>query len=74
MRNMTTKTRTDLMRLIKKHGLTSQQVADLCLVELGTVQCWRKDPGVSSHRSMPPGYLELLKIKLARLPFSMPGQ
>tara|TARA_R100000808_G_scaffold17734_1_gene39097 strand:- start:2923 stop:3132 length:210 start_codon:yes stop_codon:yes gene_type:complete len=64
MRTMTTKTRNALVRLIKKHGLTTQQVADLCLVERGTVESWRKSPDVSSHRSMPPGYLELLQIKV----------
>lgn len=61
---MTAKSRSTLMRLIKKHVLTTQAIAELCLVERGTVESWRKSPDVSSHRTMPPGYLELLKIKL----------
>ena len=61
---MTAKSRTTLLRLIKKHGLTTQQVADLCLVQRRTVEAWRKSPDVSSHRTMPDGYLELLQLKL----------
>ena len=41
-----------LLRLIKKHDLTSKEVADLCRVTTGTVGKWRQ------------AYLELLEIKL----------
>ena len=53
-----------LLRLIKKHDLTSKEIADLCRVTTGTVGKWRQAEGTVAHRNMPPGYLELLEIKL----------
>ncbi len=53
-----------LLALIKKHGLTSAEVAALVHVELTTVQKWRQSPGNISFNPMPPGLLELLEIKL----------
>ena len=53
-----------LLRLIKKHDLTSQQVAQLCRVTTGTVGKWRQAEDTVAHRNMPAGYLELLEIKL----------
>ena len=53
-----------LLALIKKHGLTSAEVAALVHVELTTVQKWRQSPGNIAWRRMSPGLLELLEIKL----------
>ena len=53
-----------LLTLIKKHGLTSAEVAALVHVELSTVQKWRQSPGNIAWRRMSPGLLELLEIKL----------
>jgi hypothetical protein len=53
-----------LLALIKKRGLTSQQVADLVHVKLVTVQHWRQKPGSVGHYPMHPGLLELLEIKI----------
>ena len=53
-----------LLTLIKKHGLTSAEVAALVHVELTTVQKWRQSPGNIAWRRMSPGLLELLEIKL----------
>ena len=53
-----------LHRLIKKHGLTAAEVADICKVTRGTVEHWRQSEGNTGYRNMPPGYLELLEIKL----------
>ena len=53
-----------LLRLIKKHKLTSAEVAELCRVARGTVEKWRQAETAVNGRNMPPGYLELLEIKL----------
>jgi len=53
-----------LLRLIKKHNLTTKKVADLCRVKTGTVEKWRQTEGTVAYRNMPPGYLELLKWEL----------
>ena len=53
-----------LLRLIKKRGLTSWEDAELLNVTEGTVQKWRLAEGGTGFRNMPPGYLELLEIKL----------
>ena len=53
-----------LLRLIKKRGLTSWEVAELLNVTEGTVQKWRQVEGGTGFRNMPSGYLELLEIKL----------
>ena len=53
-----------LLRLIKKHNLTSEQVAELCRVSKVTVQHWRQAEGLVGFRNMSPGLLELLEIKL----------
>ena len=53
-----------LLRLIKKHKLTSAEVAELCRVARGTVEKWRQAETGPGHRNMPTGYLELLEIKL----------
>ena len=53
-----------LLRLIKKHKLTSKEVADFCRVTTGTVGKWRQAEGTVAYRNMPPGYLELLKWEL----------
>ena len=53
-----------LLRLIKKYELTSDGVAELVKVTEGTVQHWRQTEGGIGYRNMPPGYLELLEIKL----------
>ncbi len=58
------KTNKRLMRLIKKHGLTTAQVAELCRVSHGTVSKWRQTDGTVSANTMPEGLLELLQIKL----------
>lgn len=61
---MSKKSHKRLARHIFDFGLTSAQVASLCRVEVETVRSWRKDPRVSSHRTMPDGSLELLELKL----------
>jgi len=53
-----------LLRLLKKHNLTSAEVAELCRVTRGTVEHWRQAETGTGYRNMPPGYLELLEIKL----------
>ena len=53
-----------LLALIKKHELTSGQVAELCRVSPNTVSHWRANESHAGHRAMPHGYLELLEIKL----------
>ena len=53
-----------LMRLMKKHHLDSQQVAELCRVSKVTVEHWRTSEEGIGYRNMPPGLLELLEIKL----------
>ena len=55
-----------LMRLIKKHRLTSAQVAEMCRVKKTTVEKWRQSEGNVSRSTMPEGLLELLQIKLER--------
>ncbi len=55
-----------LMRLIKKHRLTSAQVAEMCRVQKTTVEKWRQSEGNVSRSTMPEGLLELLQIKLER--------
>ena len=58
------KTNKRLMRLIKQHGLTTAQVAEMCRVQPTTVKKWRQSPDVVSSNTMPEGLLELLEIKL----------
>ena len=53
-----------LLRLTKKYNLTSAQVAEKCRVARGTVEKWRQAETAVNGRNMPPGYLELLEIKL----------
>ena len=55
-----------LMRLIKKHRLTSAQVAEMCRVQKTTVEKWRQSEGNVSRSTMPEGLFELLQIKLER--------
>ena len=64
--SMSRKSHKRLAKLIKEFGLTSAQVASLCRVELGTVNCWRKDSSGSGHRTMSDGSLELLELKLGK--------
>ena len=58
------KTNKRLLVLIKKHGLTSADVATQVHVQQTTVEKWRQTPGNSAWRQMPPGLLELLEFKL----------
>ena len=53
-----------LLRLIKKHELTSDQVAELVKVTRSAVEKWRQTEGGTAYRNMPPTHLELLEIKL----------
>ena len=53
-----------LLRLIYKHELTSDQVAELVKVTRSTVDKWRQTEGGTAYRNMPPMALELLEIKL----------
>jgi len=53
-----------LIKLMSKHGLTLQQVADLLYVSVDTVKAWRVREDASRHNPMPKAFLELLKIKL----------
>ena len=53
-----------LLRLIKKHNLTSSRVAELVHVELVTVQHWRQATGGPGFNPIPLGLLELLEFKL----------
>jgi hypothetical protein len=53
-----------LIRLMRKHSLTSREVADLLKVKITTVQKWRQADSGIGYRNMPPGLLELLEIKL----------
>ncbi len=53
-----------LNALIRKHDLTSQQVADLVQVSLDAVHSWRGSETTTRSRVMPKGLLELLEIKV----------
>jgi hypothetical protein len=55
-----------LRKIIDKHGLTSQQMADLLCVRLATVNSWRR---MANTTAMPDGAFKLLKclIKLGEL-------
>ena len=53
-----------LLVLIKRHGLTSQQIADLLHTSRSTVEKWRQADGNVSQNTMPKAMLELLQIKL----------
>ena len=55
-----------LLALIKRHGLTSQQIADLLHTSRSTVEKWRQADGNVSQNTMPKAMLELLEIKLER--------
>lgn len=61
---MAVNTNKRLLKLIKKHGLTSAKVAELVKVQPVTVEHWRQTPGGTGYRAMPDGLLELLQIKL----------
>lgn len=54
-----------LLALIKRHGLTSQQIADLLHTSRSTVEKWRQADGNVSQNTMPKAMLELLEIKLS---------
>ena len=53
-----------LIKLMTKHGLTLQQVADLLYVSLDAVKSWRVRESTTRHNPMPKAFLELLQIKL----------
>ena len=53
-----------LLRLIKQHKLTTDEVAELCRVSRNTVNHWRSTETHSGFRNMPAANLELLEIKL----------
>tara|TARA_R100000808_G_C2128695_1_gene138351 strand:- start:812 stop:1090 length:279 start_codon:yes stop_codon:yes gene_type:complete len=58
-------TNKELLALIKRHGLTSQQIADLLHTSRSTVEKWRQADGNVSQNTMPKAMLELLEIKLS---------
>ena len=64
--SMSKKSHKRLAKLISEFGITSADVAHLCRVEVGTVNNWRKNPSVVSHRTMPDGSLELLELKMSK--------
>ena len=53
-----------LIKLMSKHGLTLQEVADLLYVSLDAVKSWRVRESTTRHNPMPKAFLELLQIKL----------
>ena len=53
-----------LIKLMTKHGLTLQQVADLLYVSVDTVKAWRVREDTTRHNPMPKAFFELLQIKL----------
>ena len=53
-----------LIKLMTKHGLTLQEVADLLYVSLDAVKSWRVRESTTRHNPMPKAFLELLQIKL----------
>ncbi len=53
-----------LIELMRTHGLTAQDVADLLFVSITTVQHWRVRPDAAGFNPMPDGMLELLQLKL----------
>jgi len=57
-------TNKELLALIKRHGLTSRQIADLLHTSRSTVEKWRQADGNVSQNTMPKAMLELLQIKL----------
>ncbi len=54
-----------LKRLMAKHGMTNQQMADLACVSVKTVQSWRLPPGNAMHRNLSDKRLEMIKRLLA---------
>lgn len=55
-----------LHELIREHGLSRQDVADILGVPLNTVHNWLKKTTSPSQRNMSDQMLELLEIKLSR--------
>ena len=53
-----------LMELMRKHGLSLREVAELLYVTERTVKSWRAVDGASNYRNIPKAYIELLEIKL----------
>lgn len=53
-----------LRRIRIKHGLSTREIADLCMVSYDTAQSWHVKPDSKRHRRMPNRALELLKMKL----------
>ncbi len=55
-----------LMELMRKHGLSLREVAELLYVTERTVKSWRAPDDTENYRNMPKAYVELLEIKLKR--------
>ena len=57
-------TNDQLIGLMDKHRLTSQDVCELLSCSVVAVQHWRQNPDGPGFRNMPVALLELLMIKL----------
>lgn len=59
--------REELRLLMRRHGLTNQDVADLCAVSIYAARSWTRTPHqktseASSYRSIPEGHLRLVRL------------
>ena len=54
------------MELMRKHGLSLREVAELLYVTERTVKSWLDPDDTENYRNMPKAYVELLEIKLKR--------
>lgn len=55
-----------LIEIMREHGLTIKEVAELLYVHEQTVKSWRAEDGADHYRNIPKAYTELLEIKLKR--------
>ena len=51
-----------LKKLMKKHQLKMDDVAEGLHVVKETVKSWRRPEGTAAYRNMPEGYIKLLEI------------
>jgi hypothetical protein len=59
----------DLKALLKQHGVTRQQAADMLYVSIHTMDSWCTPSSSKKHNDMPLSSWELLLLKLSAHPF-----
>lgn len=53
-----------LRRLMDRHKLSRDRVAELCVVQRSTVDSWLAPMGAASYRAMPDRAIDLLELRL----------